>query len=159
MEKAADATLVSDIARDVLAELAPQEMPIFEAASRAYFADPAAALKQSRSKDSALGFGVESVVFLTPVVLQVLSEVCEFLRQVAGKAVEAGLAEEIPQIIKKMFRKLHSAEPDSPSVLSREQIALIHGNVLAAAKRLRMPAEKARSLADAVTSRLVLPSK
>jgi hypothetical protein len=157
MENAADVTLVSDIARDVLAELAPQEIPIFPAASRAYFADPAAALKQSRSQDSALGFGVDLFVFLTPVVLPVLSEVFEFLTQVAEKAVEAGLSKEIPEIIKGMFRKFHSSEPESPSVLTREQIALVHAKVLAAAKRLRMPPDQARSLADAVTARLVMP--
>jgi hypothetical protein len=157
MKNTVEPTLVCEIARDVLAELAPEEMPIFPAASRTYFADPAAARKQTRSKDSALGFGVDSFVFLTPVVLPVLSEVFEFLRQAAEKAAEAGLAKEIPEIIKGMFRKFHSAEPDTPTVLTREQIALIHGNVLAAAKRLRMPAETARSLADAVTARLVIP--
>jgi hypothetical protein len=157
MGKTVDATLVSDIARDVLEELAPQEMPIFPAASRAYFADPAAALKQSRSKDSALGFGVDSFVFLTPVVLPVLSEVFEFLTQVAEKAVEGGLAKEIPEIVKGMFRKFHSSEPESASVLTKEQIAFVHGKVLAAAKRLRVPPDQARSLADAVTARLVMP--
>jgi hypothetical protein len=157
MENAVDATLVSDIAQDVLAELAPQEMTIFPAASRAYFADPAAALKHSRTKDSALGFGVDSFVFLTPVVLPVLSEVFEFLTQVAKKAVEAGLAKEIPEIIKGMFRKFHSSGPGSPSVLTTEQIALVHTKVLATAKRLRMPPDQARSLADAVTARLVMP--
>jgi hypothetical protein len=113
-------TLVTDIAHDVLAELAPQELPILPAATRAYFADPAAALKQSRSKDSALGFGVDAFVFFTPVVLPVLSEVFEFLTQVAKKAVEAGLAKEIPEIIKGMFRKFHSSEPGSPAVLTTE---------------------------------------
>jgi len=157
MKNTVEPTLVCEIAHDVLAELAPQELPIFPAASRAYFADPAAALKQSRPKDSALGFGVDSFVFLTPVVLPVLSEVFEFLKQIAEKAAEAGLAKEIPEIIKGMFRKFHSAEPGSPAVLTREQIAMIHGNVLAAAKRLRMPADKARSLADAVTARLIMP--
>jgi hypothetical protein len=157
MTSATNTALVSEIARDLLAELAPQEMPIFPAASRAYFADPAAALKQYRSRDSALGFGVDPLmVFLTPLVLQVSSEVFEFLTDVAKKAVEAGLAKEIPEIIKGMFRKLRS-ESDPPSVLTRDQIALIHGNVLTAAKRLHMPPEKARLLADAVTSRLVLP--
>jgi hypothetical protein len=48
--------LVSDLAHNLLAELAPQEMPIFPAASRANFANPTAALKQYPSKDSALGF-------------------------------------------------------------------------------------------------------
>jgi hypothetical protein len=158
MENAVDATLVTDIAGDVLAELAPQELPILPAASRAHFADPAATLKRLHPKDNALGFGVDpTVAFLTPIVLQILSDVFDFLTGVAKKSVEAGLAKEIPEIIKGMFRKFHSSQLDAPAVLTREQIALIHGDVLAAAKRLRMPPDKAQSLADAVTARLVMP--
>ena len=147
--------LVTDVARDVLEELAPQELPILPAAARAYFADPAAALKQSRSKDSALGFGADSFVFLTPVVLPVLSEIFEFLREVAEKSLEAGLAKEVPEIIKCMFRKFQPSEPGFPT-LTTDQIAVVHGKVLAAAKRLRLPPHDARSLADAVTARLVM---
>lgn len=160
MENAAGAILVTDVARDVLSEIAPEEMPIFAAASRAYFADPAAARQQLRSRDNVLGFGVEALtVVVTPAVLLILSEVFDFLTGVAAKATEEGLTKEIPQIIKAMFRKFHSSEPDIPSVLTREQIGLIHSNVLLAAKKLRLPAEKAQSLANAVTAQLVLPKE
>jgi hypothetical protein len=97
-----------------------------------------------------------TLAFITPVLLQVLSDAFEFLTDVAKKAVEAGLAKEIPEIIRGMFRKSHSSEPDAPPVLTREQIGLIHGDVMAAAKRLRMPPDKAQSLADAVIARLVM---
>src|SRR5262249_18716495 len=147
MEKSTDAALVTEVARDVLSEVAPQEMPIFAAASRAYFADPASALRQSRPKDNVLGFGIEAVgVLVTPAVLLVVSEVLEFLTRIAAKAMEDGLAKEIPQIIKSMFRKFHSSDPDTPAVLTKEHLALIHGNVLLAAKKLRLPAEQAQSL-------------
>jgi hypothetical protein len=161
MEKSASTVLVSEVARDVLSDIAPQEMPIFAAASRAYFADPAAALQQFRSKDDVLGFGMEAVtVLVTPAVLLVVSEVLEFLTRVAAKATEDGLAKEIPEIIKAMFRKFHSSEPDvMPSVLTKEHMALIHENVLLAAKRLHLPAAKAQSLANAVTAQLVLPKE
>ena len=69
MKSSANA-LVTEVARDVLAEIAPQEVPIFAAASRAYFADPASALEQSRSKENILGFGTEAAaVLFTPAVL------------------------------------------------------------------------------------------
>jgi hypothetical protein len=106
MENSASTVLVSEVARDVLSDIAPQEMPIFAAASRAYFADPAAALQQFRSKDDVLGFGMEAVtVLVTPAVLLVVSDVLDFLTRVAKKATEDGLAKEIPEIIKAMFRK------------------------------------------------------
>jgi hypothetical protein len=157
MENSANTTLVAEVARDVLAEIAPQEMPIFAAASRAYFTDPAAALKQSRSKDNVLGFGTDALaVLFTPAVLLVLSETLEYLTRVAAKATADGLAKEIPEAIKAMFKRFHSSPADTPSGLTKEHIAMIHGNILATAKNLRLPAEKARSLANAVTAQLVL---
>ena len=157
MENSAGTLLVTEVARDVLSEIAPEEMPIFPAARRAYFADPAAAVRQLHAKDSVLGFGMEALaVAATPAVLAILSEVFGFLTRVAAKAVEDGLSQEIPQLIKAMFKKFHSSAPDVPSVLTREQMGQIHSNVLLAAKKLRLPAEKAQSLADAVTAQLVL---
>lgn len=160
MESSANATLVTEVARDVLTEIAPQEVPILAAASRAYFADPAAALEQSRSKENILGFGTEAAaVLFTPAVLLILSETLEYLTRVAAKATADGLAREIPEAIKAMFKRFHSSQPDTPSGLTKEHIALIHGNILASAKKLRLPAEKARSLANAVTAQLVLPKE
>jgi hypothetical protein len=160
MDSSSNATLITDVARDVLTEIAPQEVPILAAASRAYFADPAAAIEQSRPKDDILGFGTEAAaVLFTPAVLLILSETLEYLTRVAGKAVADGLAREIPEAIKAMFKRFHSPRPDTPSGLTKEHIALIHGNILASAKKLRLPAEKAESLANAVTAQLVLPKE
>lgn len=157
MESSTDTALVTDVARDVLSEIAPQEIPILVAASRAYFADPTAALRQASSKDNVLGFGVEAAaVVVTPAVLLVMSEALDFLTRVAKKAIEEGLTAEIPQVIKAMFRKFHSSTPAVPSVLTKEQLALIHGNVQLAAKKLRLSPDQARSLANAVTAQLVL---
>jgi len=158
MDDSASATFVGDIARDVLSEIAPQEIPIFAATSRAYFANPEAALQHLRSKDNVLGFGTDVAGLLfTPAVLLVLSETFQYLLRVATSATADGLAKEIPELIKAMFKKFQSSQPDTPSVLTREHIASIHGNILVSAKTLRIPAEKARSLANAVTAQLVLP--
>lgn len=158
MENSADTTLVTNVARDVLSAIAPQEIPIFAAASRAYFADPDAALQEIRSRDDVLGFGMDALsALLTPAVLLILSEVFEFLIGVARKATEDGLAKEIPQLLRAMFKRFQASEPDVPTVLTSEQIGLIHGNVLLAAKKLRLPADKAQSLANAITAQLVLP--
>jgi hypothetical protein len=46
-----------------------------------------------------------------------------------------------------------------PPVLTKEHLAVIHGNVLLAAKKMRLTAEQARSLANAVTAQLVLPKE
>jgi hypothetical protein len=157
MLNTADAALVTDVARDVLSEIAPDELPIFPAASRAYVADPAAALRGLGAKDEMLGFGLEALAAAaTPVVLIVVSEVFQFLTGVATKAVADGLTREISEIVKAMFKRFRPSAPGIPSVLTREHIATVHGNVLLAAQRLRLPQDKALALANAVTAQLVL---
>jgi hypothetical protein len=95
-------------------------------------------------------------VSLTPIVLHTLLETFEFLTDIAKKAVEAGLAKEIPEIVKAMFRKFHPSEPAAALVLTSEQTTLIYENILESAKRLRFPPDKARSLADAIIARLAM---
>ncbi len=91
MPSTADAALVTDVAHDILSEIAPDELPIFPAASRAYAADPAAALRGLGVKDEALGFGLEALAAAaTPVVLIVVTEVFQFLTGVAAKAATDG---------------------------------------------------------------------
>lgn len=157
MPNTADAALVTDVARDVLSLIAPDELPIFPAASRAYVADPAAALRGLGAKDEMLGFGMDALAAAaTPVVLIVVTEVFQFLTGVAAKAVADGLTREISEIVKAMFRRFRPSASSIPSILTREHIAAIHGNVLLAAQRLRLPQDKARALANAVTAQLVL---
>src|SRR5215471_3083844 len=95
--------LVSEIARDVVTQIASQELPIFQAVSEAYFANPGNALKGLKSEDRVLGFGLDpTAALLTPVVLRVLTEVFQFLLPIAKQAVEDGLGSEISVIIKRM---------------------------------------------------------
>lgn len=53
--------LVAALARDVARRVAPEEMPIFGATSRAYFAG-SGKRRNGRSQDEMLGFGIESTV-------------------------------------------------------------------------------------------------
>jgi hypothetical protein len=147
--------LISAIARDVVEQAAQQELPIYQAASAAFFSDPKRALRHSRSKDSALGFGLDPLaVVLTPAILSVLCGVFEFLAEIAKKAIEAGLEREMTDVLKSMFKKSAASEP---SVLTPKQIETVHQRVLLAAKKLKLPDGKAEALADAVLAQLVMP--
>jgi len=114
----------------------------------AYFANPDYALKNLKSEDGVLGFGLDPTAFLfTPVVLHVLSEILQFLVPIAKKAVQDGLGLEIAEISKRMFKRFgRSTLP----VLTKEDIKLLYGEVLMAAKNLKLSDERAASLANAV---------
>jgi hypothetical protein len=151
--------LIGDFAQEVLAEVAPQEVPIFPAVSRAYFADPARALKRRRAGDAALGFGADSLsVLLTPVVLCILSEVFEILTETAKKAVEEGLAKEIPEALKAMFKRIGRPGPTIPSALGKAQLELIRESVLLEARKLALPDDKIEAIVNAVTAHLIIGS-
>lgn len=159
MDNFSEDDLVGDIALDILTHIAPQEVAIFPAASRAYFADKDAALSNLRQGDDVLGFGESLTVFFTPVVLHVLSEVVDSLARIARKAIEDGVSREFTAVLQSMFAKFRGPKPNELSVLTKEQIGLIHAKVVSTAAKLRLPAADAAALANAVTAQLVTAQK
>lgn len=157
MDCSAEQALVRIVARDILQQIAPYEVPLYEATSAAYFADPARALKAARTRDAALGFGTDpfSILF-TPLVLQVVSEIVPVLGSIAKKTAETVIGDEVSRIIKGMFKRFHDSEPDPAATLSHEQLAQIHLTVIEAGKKLKLPSDKARTLADAVIVQFVV---
>ncbi|KIG08985.1 hypothetical protein [Caballeronia concitans] len=164
MDTAIDRTLIRDISRDVLTQLAPEELPLFTTISDAWFADPAAAQKASRNRDAALGFGADTVALFTPLILQVVSEILPMLGSIARKATETAVGEEVSIVIKNMFRRndgsadVHANAEAAPA-LTTQELGEVHRNVIAAGKRLRLAPAETQRLADAVVAQFVLPRK
>jgi hypothetical protein len=149
--------LITSVARDILSDVAPQEIPIFPAVSRAYFADPERALKRRRTGDEALGFGADALAMLvTPVLLHILYEVQDILMEAAKKAVTDGLAKEIPEALKAMFKRFGGPAASIRSPLGKAQLELIHESVLSEARKLQLPDDKIEAIANAVTAHLVI---
>ncbi|KWB73558.1 hypothetical protein [Burkholderia ubonensis] len=156
MEHSIDRALLIEVARDILDEVAPRELPIFPAACNAYFIDPTTVIKQSRSRDAFLGMGLDPTTLLTPHVLHILGEVCIFLTGVASDAVKKGLADAVHEAVWSMIK---TTDPKAQSLLSLEQIEHVREIVLRTARGSHLPAALAQSLANAVTARLVSSRK
>ena len=98
--------LVSEIGRDLIRQLAPEEMPLYRANSEAYFEDPEGALSGQQGKDEMLGFGAGQVVsLLTPIVLSVAVEVVRFVTAHAKESLKEEGASLIQDTVKRMFNK------------------------------------------------------
>ncbi|MCQ3954860.1 MAG: hypothetical protein DPW15_16610, partial [Chloroflexi bacterium] len=70
--------LVGELSRDMLSEVAPQELPLFRAASQTYFKNPNAAPRIGG--DDMLGFGAgETMSLFAPYVLPAVAEVVKYL--------------------------------------------------------------------------------
>src|SRR5262245_40757584 len=102
MTQPADPELVTEIARGIVAEVAPDELAMFGAASSAYLQNPRAAGKAD--DDEMLGFGGGTELeLLTPVVLTVASGVVSFLISTVLAAAKTESQSVIQQQVKLLF--------------------------------------------------------
>lgn len=159
MTSADNNQLIADVARDIVAQTAPQELPLFRMTSAEYFKKPDKALKNQAGKDEILGFGTaEMVSLLTPIVLTVVTEVVTFLTLEVKEAIADKSASLITDQVKKLFKKFHpegEKEKSDPSPLTREQIARVHKLSYERFLQLKLSDMQANRLADAIAASLI----
>jgi hypothetical protein len=159
------AALTAELSREVLAELAPHELPLFQPISQAYFADPRRAGAGS-GKDEMLGFGVAGAeALVTPALLAIVSQVVAFLfEQVKESASKEGSALAIEWVRWVMGRArppavasaLAATAAGVPAGLTTAQIARVREMVIKRAAELKVAPAKAELLADAVAGKLAV---
>ena len=158
MTDAPDQELVTELARHLVQEAAPEELPLFRATSEAYFKDPAKTLARSQDKDEMLGFGAEAVVvLLTPVALEVAKSVVAWVAARVRSAAEREAGGMIDDAVGGLFRRLRGSraepEPAAPE-LSDEELAEVRRVAFEKARQLDLPKAKAELLADSVVGSL-----
>ena len=155
--------LAADVARDLVSQMAPQEMPLFRANSEAYFKDPQKVLDSQTGKDDMLGFGTgEVVAYLTPVVLSISVEVIKFLTEEVRKSLQSESSSVINDVVKGMFSKFRppaaQAEQPAPVSLTVEQLREVRRLAFEKARQLRVSEARATQLADSLIGGLVAPA-
>ena len=158
-DRSAEDELTVELAREVVAQTAPHELPIFRATSRAYFQDPHRALQQ-RSKDEMLGFGVESMALLTPYILAIAKPIVALVMNELAKQVQERSGDSIVIWVRRLLRRHDgtAGEDTEPEIkpLSPEQLNRVRELALDKARELDLDEDKAGILADAMVGRLVL---
>lgn len=159
MSTTTEDALVSEVARAAIAEAAPQELPLFAAASRRYFDDPDVVERAGHGKDEMLGFGVETAaILLTPVALCVAKTVVSFVAAEVARVTK----EESRAVIQSRVRRLFRREADGDEAeadeavegLSDDQLLEVRRVAVEKATTLGLPPDKAAILADAVVGGL-----
>lgn len=170
--------LIADLARDVVIEIAPHELPMFRLQSEAYFKDPDSALEGHAGKEDMLGFGAgAAAAFLTPAVLAVTTAVVKFAAEEAKKSVQDEGADLISDIVKRMFKKFRPEEKkegegrkdeskkdeskkdkgkEGPPPLTPEQLKKVHKLAFEQALQLRLSENTAETLAESLVGSLVV---
>ena len=161
MNDAVQNQVAADLARDLVNQVAPEEMPLFRATSEAYFKDPQRVLKEHTGKDEMLGFGTGEVIFLvTPVAVAVSVEVVRFVTEEVGKSFKAESSAFVAALVKSVFKKyrpiLEREARPTASPLTPEQLREIHVIALTKARQLKLSEARAKILADALVGDLVV---
>ncbi len=159
---APDRALVEEFAKQVLGEVAPEELAVFDETAQEYHEDPQGVLSAS-GRDEAVGFGLD-IALLTPYVLAVSGPVLAFLLKTVGDAAKKESQPLIADWVHRLFRHSHGdkkpesdqkPDPDEPeAILSPEEAEQVREVALARAHDLKLPDEKARLLADAIVGGL-----
>jgi hypothetical protein len=163
MTDATQHQLISDIAHEVITEIAPRELPSFPLTSKAYFAsinDPGEGGEPPKPKDEMLGFGLDTAVtYLTPVILALTTEVVTFLAKKVKDSIKEESGELVTKFVKEMFKRIPPAEErdkKAPLAVSREELVQLRQLMLETAKHLRLPNDKTELLVNAVVGKLVI---
>jgi hypothetical protein len=152
--------LITDIAHELIAQIAPQELPLFRPTSEAFINNLGNGLTRRDTTDDMLGFGLDTAIdFLTPVVLALTTEVVKFLAEKAKESIKEASGELIAKFIKRMFNRIPSTEEDksTPLVLSPEELVQLRQLMLETTEQLRLPKEKTTLLVNAIVGRLAVP--
>ncbi|WP_225408449.1 hypothetical protein [Stigmatella hybrida] len=152
--------IISELSRDLVRQIAPAELPRFEAARTAYFEDPDKVLRGSSPQDEILGFGMgELLTQMTPVILTVATQVVTFLGVEIKKQIRTESTGFVGELVKRMFKKFREPmdKPQSKGIsLTPELLTRIRETALQSASRLNLPQGQAALLADAVVGNLFL---
>lgn len=155
MPDAVPTDLVEALARQVVGDVSPAELPLFSATAARYRSDPSGTLAPSRGRDDALGFGGEAAVLLiTPFALDLAKRVLTRLFEKLGDSAADGVAARVSRWLSKSHDG--TAEPVSGSgeALTPEQLRLVADTARAEAAELALPAEQSQRLADAIVATL-----
>ena len=161
MPNAGQQQVVSDAARKVIADMAPQELALFRPLSQAFFKDPDKTLKGGGGSDKMLGFGGMASIgsLLTPAVLQSTqvaldSFVNGFSRHINRELehIESflGDAADRPATATSSVAIIEAPATAAPHVTPPEVLDQVHAIVMAQLQQLNAPPEQCDELAQRI---------
>ena len=158
---------VETLSREIVAEVAPQELALFRSVSREYARDPRRVEADAGARDETLGFGVEAGMLLTPLVISVAEAVIRFVAAEvldAGKTEGRSLIQRQTHSIVERFAAGRRHDPPPPArhaiaerqALTPSQLAEVRKVAVNRALALKLPREQSERLADAMVARLAV---
>jgi len=146
------------LARSTVERAAPEELPIFSAASDAYLAGGGT----TTGGDRMLGFGLEAaVVLLTPIAIEVAKDVLGYLKEQVTQLASKKGKEGVDALISRLSgdergdgEKPAQADATSAAKLTEEQLEQVRARAIEKAKQLKLDDDRAELLADSLVGSL-----
>ncbi len=143
--------LARDVVRDVVAKVAPEELPLVDGLRTVEYRAAVRRLSRGRTRREPLGFGLDEVAGLVTAVVWIAVD--EAVRASIGTVVDGAKR----RTTSRLRALLHRRAPD-PVVppLTSEQLAVVHSRVRELCMQAGINAERAGQIADSVVARLAL---
>ena len=143
--------LVTEVSKEIVAEIAPEELEFVDELIDDYYANPAV----PQNRDNPLEFGSELLAAATPVVAMALQTLFNFiLNEVWGSAQKEG-ATLIAQKMKALLNPIKE-KPEPGLGLTQEQLEKAKKLIKKEAMRGGMKPKKAEDLAMKIVGRIAL---
>ncbi|RPJ26114.1 MAG: hypothetical protein EHM33_12745 [Chloroflexi bacterium] len=143
--------LVTEVSRELVAEIAPEELELVDELLDDYYANPTV----HEAKDNPLGFGSEFLAASTPVIAMALQTVFSFILNEVWVSAQKESALLIAEKMKALFNP--TKEKTEPSLgLTLEQLEKAKKLIKKEAIRGGMKPQKAEDLALKITARIAL---
>jgi len=143
--------LVTEVSKELVAEIAPEELELADKLLDDYYANPAV----HEAKDNPLGFGSELLAASTPVIAMALQTLFNFILNEVWVSAQKESAVLIAQKMKGLFNP--AKEKSEPALgLTREQLEKAKQLVKKEAMRGGMKPKKAEALALKIVGRIAL---
>lgn len=144
--------LITDLSKQMVTQVAPEELDLFDELIEEYFDDPSPPDLSESDDDDALGFGLSGVVVaVTPAAAAAASSVLGYILSEVLKSAQEESAAVLANKVRKLFNPKDKAE-----ALTTEQLRQVRRLALSQAKIFGMEAGQARSMADALVGSLAL---
>lgn len=155
-ETAEGRKLIQDISKEIILDVAPEEIDLFDELVDEYFQDPQPPDTSPAAKDDPLGFGIdEALVAATPAAAAVVQVILNYVTTDLFKVAREETAEAVRGKIKTFFRKEQNEEAE-PEPLTKEQLEQIKKLARRQAMKFGMSADRADKMANSLVGLLVL---
>lgn len=150
-----DSELIVQLSRELLEEVAPEELDLFDELATEYHANPVPPDRSARTRDDALGFGLDAeLIAISPAVIAAMTACLNFIVGIISESLKNQGETFINAQLKKLFEG--KKPTDSSLSLDTEQLRHVRKLTLHEARRFGMGKAEADKLADALIGRLAM---